>query len=106
LEVAWIAERCRRNLFNDELTDFHLGKKADWILGEVDHLERNRAFEAGMNRRCGEMNEKTDACKGTPAFNACGVAGTPLANRQINTFEGLAEDEFVWFEGISAPLVD
>ena len=99
LEVARIAERRGRDLLDDELTDLHSRKERDRVFGEVDHLQRDGSFEARMNRRRGEMHEQPDTRERAAPLDTRGVAGAFLADRQMNAFEGLAEDEFVGWEG-------
>ncbi len=58
LEIARIGERHRANLFDDQLAYLHAREKRDWVLGEIDHFERDHAFPPSVNRWCGEMNQQ------------------------------------------------
>ena len=93
LKFTRIRKWRRLHVLDDQLADFDSWEEADRIFGEVDHLERDRSFESGMDRRRGEMNEKSDARKGTASLDTRGKTRPAFTNWEMDAFERLSEDE-------------
>ena len=65
------------HLLDDELADLHAFIENDWGRPKIHDLECDRASKSCMDRRCREMNKKTEAGERTLAFDTRGKAGFP-----------------------------
>ena len=64
--VCWHA--C--HFFDDELTNIHFRIKHDFHAAQIDDFKRDRSAKAGVDRRCGEVNQQTAAGEGTFSLDA------------------------------------
>ena len=95
LENAIIEERCPLYFLHDELSDRHSRFEQYAGRAKVDHFQRKGTVPIGMDGRGREVDEQTDPCPATLAFDPSGKTGLGLLTkgvvyRQSNAFSGLS----------------
>src|SRR5262245_36374796 len=120
MELAVVLERYSPDLLDDELADGHQAMQRYRVLAEIDDLQSDGPFEAGVNGRRSEVDQHATSCIGAFALDTRGQArasrstqgkrdslmGSPKNKTPRLKYERLVRGQSQWLPGCRAELCE
>ena len=109
MELARVGPGNALDLLHDQLRDRHPRPEDDARRAQINHLQGEIPFEAGVHGRGSEVDQEPNPGSAALALDSCrqaarGIVG--VLDRQAHAFPCLGQDERMALEDVARPLVE